>query len=607
MPGSATIEVCKRFVASMKQCSCTKNSKLAVALSGGPDSTALALLCAWWAGTATPSRDVEAIFQTYEKEPPGLDETVVPVSLVIHQLLSAEAADQNVSSPAKPLTRHTTEGRPQEDQAHCRPYALIVDHNLRAGSNEECKLAQETALGLGLVPQVTRMEWPSGSPSPGDLLAAARQARYHFLVSTCRGFGIDCLLTAHHADDQVETFLMRLSRASGVVGLAAMPVARIIKSGLWSDDSKEADGLEAGKLVHIRPLLGCDKSQLEEVCRENNLGFVTDPTNTDCRFLRARLRGLLHHQALFQLPSLPEQARDPPDGASVPVQASLRGRPAPPSARAWAHSQPATPEGCVTGAHWYPPGSQAAGQQSVEGPGEQASAGDLASGTGEGPGPQGLQPGGHGMGDSGLGGPYAAHAEGVQLRDDVLRLVAACREARVFLEGEATEVLRQAIIPPHAASSPGIGTLHAKRSTTNKLSVKSPDPEGGLRAEKSDPAGKMSENGAVGGAILDPLSTIALLPGPVLGRLEVIGEHEKDGLREDALSGLDERLHGKKEWLPSSNSLHALLQDMNRPAGLHMHVEPFRAAKKEAALLALEAVLQVTTGLPRANPCADVR
>jgi PP-loop superfamily ATP-utilizing enzyme len=48
MSGNTTVEVCKRFAAAMHQCGLTQCSRLAVAMSGGPDSTALAQLCAWW-------------------------------------------------------------------------------------------------------------------------------------------------------------------------------------------------------------------------------------------------------------------------------------------------------------------------------------------------------------------------------------------------------------------------------------------------------------------------------------------------------------------------------------------------------------------------------
>lgn len=55
MSESVTLEVCKRFAASMLRSGTTRRSPLAVALSGGPDSTALALLCAWWTGTGAMS------------------------------------------------------------------------------------------------------------------------------------------------------------------------------------------------------------------------------------------------------------------------------------------------------------------------------------------------------------------------------------------------------------------------------------------------------------------------------------------------------------------------------------------------------------------------
>src|SRR5690606_37797987 len=75
------------------------------------------------------------------------------------------------------------------------------------------------AAARGLPARLLRWEGPKPA---GDIEAAARRARYDLLVAAARDVGATHILAAHHREDQAETFLMRLSRGSGVFGLAAM-------------------------------------------------------------------------------------------------------------------------------------------------------------------------------------------------------------------------------------------------------------------------------------------------------------------------------------------------------------------------------------------------
>lgn len=92
---------------------------------------------------------------------------------------------------------------------------------------------------------------------------AARELRYRFLWKTCRKVGADVLATAHHADDQAETVLMRIMRGTGMDGLAAM---------------RPQNGR------HIRPFLGVTKDEVLAYCRSRNLQPRHDATNdlADC-------------------------------------------------------------------------------------------------------------------------------------------------------------------------------------------------------------------------------------------------------------------------------------------------------------------------------------
>ena len=81
--------------------------------------------------------------------------------------------------------------------------------------------------------EIVTVEWPDGKPSGGRLQPMARAARYKLLSSACVKHGIDVLATAHHVEDQAETFLMRLSHASAIGGLKGMErVARRIVADL---------------------------------------------------------------------------------------------------------------------------------------------------------------------------------------------------------------------------------------------------------------------------------------------------------------------------------------------------------------------------------------
>ena len=113
----------------------------------------------------------------------------------------------------------------------------------------------------------------SGESRAASLQARARAARYDLMAAYCHAHDIQALVTAHHLDDQAETFLMRLKRGSGLDGLAAIP-----ERGAW-----------AGIAV-LRPLLDVPKARLVATLREADVRLVCDPSNRDPRFERARMR-----------------------------------------------------------------------------------------------------------------------------------------------------------------------------------------------------------------------------------------------------------------------------------------------------------------------------
>jgi len=105
--------------------------------------------------------------------------------------------------------------------------------------------------------------------------AAARDARYAALARVAQAHHATLVLTAHHRDDRIETFLIQWLRGAGPDGLAAMPAARAF-----------ADGA----LTLVRPLLEVSRAQIDDYVAHHALPHVDDPTNSDTQLLRNALR-----------------------------------------------------------------------------------------------------------------------------------------------------------------------------------------------------------------------------------------------------------------------------------------------------------------------------
>src|SRR5271156_3861087 len=152
--------------------------------------------------------------------------------------------------------------------------AATVDHGLRAESADEAKAVAALCARLGIEHRTLR--WKGLKPT-SRLQERAREARYRLLVDHAKAIGADALVTAHHADDQAETVLFRLLRGSGVAGLRGM------------DATTTRDGMTIA-----RPLIGLKKGDLVAFAQARGVPFVDDPSNTDPRFARTRLRALLN-------------------------------------------------------------------------------------------------------------------------------------------------------------------------------------------------------------------------------------------------------------------------------------------------------------------------
>jgi tRNA(Ile)-lysidine synthase len=153
-----------------------------------------------------------------------------------------------------------------------------VDHGLRENSRAEAELVGREARRLGLPHAI--LIWAGEKPVTG-ISSAARGARYRLLDEHARTFSTKnvAVVTAHHLDDQAETFAMRLARGAGVPGLAAMRSERPL--------------LEGSPVRLVRPFLPFPKCRLIATLQARDLPFVDDPTNSDERYERARVRQFL--------------------------------------------------------------------------------------------------------------------------------------------------------------------------------------------------------------------------------------------------------------------------------------------------------------------------
>ncbi len=147
---------------------------------------------------------------------------------------------------------------------------FTVDHGLRETAADDCRFVLDKARSLGY--EAERLSWTGPKPV-SRVQETARDYRYQLLAAACHLRGIKVLMTAHHLDDQVETFLMRLARGSGVDGLSAMAL------------ESRRYGLRL-----LRPFLEFRKEELQTELEASGWDHVTDPGNTDRRFERVRLR-----------------------------------------------------------------------------------------------------------------------------------------------------------------------------------------------------------------------------------------------------------------------------------------------------------------------------
>lgn len=146
-----------------------------------------------------------------------------------------------------------------------RTYAATVDHRLRAAARTEAEMVANWCASQGIPHHILSPELQI----TGNVQSGARTVRYGLLDEWRSEHAIQWLLTAHHADDQLETLLMRLNRSSGISGLS---------------------GIRARYVSVLRPLLGWRRAELADIVRSHELPHANDPSNDDSRFDRVEMR-----------------------------------------------------------------------------------------------------------------------------------------------------------------------------------------------------------------------------------------------------------------------------------------------------------------------------
>lgn len=213
---------------------------LAVANSGGPDSTCLLFL--------------------------------------LHQHFSSNGTYANSDVP---YSSTSEESKPR--RVVPRVVSLTVDHGLQASSADMAAKTARFAQSLGVEQRTAKIPWGQGPfpplPPPGTPFEeTARRARYRVLFDEMTRLEARVLAAGHHLDDQVETALMRLGMKSSLLGASGMKFMRRWGMG-DSVDGLDWAGYEGMRRFIVRPFLGLGKDRILATCEANKLEYVVDKTN----------------------------------------------------------------------------------------------------------------------------------------------------------------------------------------------------------------------------------------------------------------------------------------------------------------------------------------
>jgi tRNA(Ile)-lysidine synthase len=168
-----------------------------------------------------------------------------------------------------------------------------LDHGLRSTSDSDARFTEDLARSLGVECVTNAVDARAvAAEAKLSLEAAAREMRYGFFAEVAAARGCPRVFLAHHADDQVETFLLQLLRGAGASGLGGMPTLSMRPIGRV-------------ELSIARPFLGVWRAEIDGYVADHALRFCEDETNAELHHTRNRIRHLA-------LPALREAfGRDP--------------------------------------------------------------------------------------------------------------------------------------------------------------------------------------------------------------------------------------------------------------------------------------------------------
>lgn len=161
------------------------------------------------------------------------------------------------------------------------PFAMAhCNFGLRgAESDADEAFVREWAAAAGVTCHVRRFDTAGYAASEGiSIEMAARQQRYRWFGELCREFGYEAVLTAHHADDEAETFFLNLLRGTGVKGLCGMPEESFLPDPSYAD------------IPLHRPLIGMTRAEIDAEVSALGIPFREDSTNAENAYRRNKLR-----------------------------------------------------------------------------------------------------------------------------------------------------------------------------------------------------------------------------------------------------------------------------------------------------------------------------
>ena len=153
-------------------------------------------------------------------------------------------------------------------------HAIHIHHGLQAAADDFVRVCESLCASIRVPLEVVRVDATHASgESPEE---AARRARYAALGNAAQRLQLKGVLLGQHADDQVETLLLALSRGAGLPGLSSM-AAQFVRGGV----------------MFYRPLLQTPAASLRAWLVQEKIAFIDDPSNADERYIRNRIRARL--------------------------------------------------------------------------------------------------------------------------------------------------------------------------------------------------------------------------------------------------------------------------------------------------------------------------